>query len=103
MSNIPIVHLEVQLESMRMLINHALVTHSEEINAEIDRQIEYAIKNFDFSEVIAIGVNEALRAAIKNIFRYSSPITKTINEAVTTAVEEIFNNREVSDENITTD
>jgi hypothetical protein len=75
----PIVRLEI--DDMKHQILHHLADYHGEVAAEIEKQIEYSIENFDFKEIVRECANKAIEEAIKSYFSYGGG-SSNIREAL---------------------
>jgi hypothetical protein len=99
MSLIPNVMLRLDVEAMRYQIIHAFMSHSQEVQDEIGKQVDSALKDFDFAAVVKSEVDRVLREAVKSALAYAcsrlmyeNPIHEMIQRGAAEKVREAIEN-----------
>lgn len=82
----PIIRLEV--DDMKYAIVHELHRHHQEVEAEVERQVEAAIANYNFASVVSTNVYKVLNNAVQSYFEYG-PGARVLTQAVWDAMDEI--------------
>lgn len=80
MNNLPPM-IKIEIDEMKYAIMHHLNQHHQEVEDEVLRQVESAIKEYDFEAVVAQNVRACISNGIKTYFEYG-PGKVAIEQAV---------------------
>jgi hypothetical protein len=87
----PIIKLE--LRDMKYNVMHAFNCHTEEIKAEIEKQMEVVINNFPFAEEIKRMthrvISEAIQISLESYFKYGEG-KKAISDMMDSSLKGLF-------------
>lgn len=82
--------IRISLERMKHTISTALFDYNEELSEKIDSEIQKAIEEYNFEEVIMQEVHKVITEAIEQFFRYGQGRTE-ITQAIYEIIQEKFN------------